>query len=561
LDFLVKLLDGRGVASSLTALCLAIVLGMAMGRIRVFGIRFGVGGVLFSGIVLAHSGIRLDSGILHFVREFGLILFVFAVGQRVGPGFVDSLRRRGLFLNLAAVLNVILGAGAAALFFFAFNPPLPAAIGILCGAVTNTPSLAAASEVFHELMPGAAAAEAVAEAGTGYAIAYPCGILGIILTMILARFIFRINPGTELAELKRRNGLEHPPLRGKTFIVANPDAFALTIRDFLARHSGGIVISRYGNPGGGGGLATPDTVLTQNMLLHAVGTPAEMEKFQSLVGEPADTSVPDSPGSVARRRLVVSQSRAAGKSLRGLGLTAERRVTVTRLVRAGVESTPGDETRLHYGDSLVCVGEAADLDRAEKAVGNSPKELEHPRLAPVFLGILLGVVIGSIPISIPGLPSGLKLGLAGGPLVIAIATSRINNFAGLIWHLQPGGNLILREFGIALFMACVGLNAGEGFIETLLSANGPIWIGAGACITFVPLIIVSLLARMVLRYDYASICGLLSGAMTDPPALAFSVQMLKDDAPASVYATVYPLTMLLRIFSAQVLVILLSRPA
>lgn len=549
-----QLFTGHGIAQAIVALSLAVVIGLALGQVRVKGVRLGVGGVLFSGLFLAHCGLTVDHAILHFVREFGLILFVFTVGMQVGPGFVDSLRRRGLFLNLAALLNVSLGTAGAAACYFLLDLPLPAAVGLLSGAVTNTPSLAAASEAFAEIMPQGAEA-AVAEAGMAYAMAYPFGILGIILAMLLVRAVFRIDPEAELEEMRRQDAIEHPPVQAQTFVVRNPNLSGLTLRRFFEHHPSGVVLSRVKEAEADTfHAATPDTVLAPNMLVHAVGQAAQLEKLRVLVGPPSEENLREEIGPLVIRRLLVTNSRVAGKSPQALGLLPETGVTITRISRAGVEFTAGPGVHLHYGDKLMCVGEAKDLERAAAILGNSEKALDHPHLMPIFLGIFLGVVLGSIPVTIPGLPSGIKLGLAGGPLLAAIILSRVNHFAGLVWYLPAGANLILREVGIALFLACVGLNAGGGFVQTLFS-GGLMWMAAGACITFFPLLVTALLVRVALGYDYSSICGLLSGSMTDPPALAFSIQMLNSDAPSSVYATVYPLTMILRILYAQVLVI------
>ena len=557
MDWFTRLFLEHGSAQAISVLSLAVVFGLALGRIRICGISLGVGGVLFSGLILAHFGINIDPQTLLFVRGFGLTLFVFTVGMQVGPGFVDSLRRRGLFLNLAAALIVLLGTLGAAFCFFFFDLPVSATVGLLSGAVTNTPSLAAASQVFTEIMPGAAG-DSVAMAGMAYAITYPLGTLGIILVLLLVRTIFRINPQIELEELKRLDAIQHPPLQAKTFIVTNPNLYGMSLRTFFEHYPSGVVLSRVREPNSDiVHSATFDTVLLENMLVHAVGQESQLEKLRVLLGPVCTSPLADEKGPLVIRRLLVTKSRVAGKSVRNLGLTPESGVTVTRIIRAGVEFAAGPGVHLHYGDKLVCVGDEKAMARAGELLGNSDKALAHPHLMPIFLGILFGVIFGSLPIAVPGLPSGIRLGLAGGPLLAAILLSRINHFAGLVWYLPVGANLILREIGIALFLACVGLNAGAGFVQTLLSKSGALWLGCGACITFFPLLAVALLVRIRLKYDYASICGLLSGSMTNTPALAFSVQMLNSDAPSSVYATLYPLTLILRILAAQVLVLVL----
>ncbi len=557
MSWFTQLFTGHSIAQAIVALSLAIVIGLAIGVIPLRGIRLGVGGVLFSSLALAHCGISVEPEVLEFAREFGLILFVFTVGMQVGPGFVDSLRRRGLYLNLAATLNVVLSVLICIGLYLALDLPLPVAVGLLSGAVTNTPSLAAASPAFHEIMPEGAEA-AIAEAGMGYAVAYPFGIIGIILTMLLVRAFFHIQPAQELETLKKLEAIQHPPLQAQSFIVRNPNVFNMLLADFFKLHPSGVVISRVKEPGEETIHApTPETVLREGMLVHAVGEAEQMETLRVLLGPPSEVNLRNIQGPLEVRRIWVTKGRVAGKSVRQLGLTPELGITITRIIRAGVEFTARPGTHLYYGDRLFCVGTAKDLDRAGDLLGNSTKALDHPHIMPIFLGIFFGVVLGSIPIPLPGLPSGLKLGLAGGPLLVAILLSRINNFAGLVWYLPAGANLILRETGIAIFLACVGLNSGHGFVETLTHGSGLFWMAAGVFITFIPLFTVALLVRIFLKYDYASICGLLAGSMTDPPALAFSVQMLDSDAPSSVYATVYPLTMILRILFAQVLVLVL----
>ena len=431
------------------------------------------------------------------------------------------------------------------------------AVGLLSGAVTNTPSLPASSQGLSEIYP-AESTHMVSSAGMAYAVAYPFGILGIILCMILIRVFFRISPDRELEKLKEMDAILHPPLHTRTFCISNPNLDGLRLKDIRIHIPHGLVLSRVKEPESAAiHAATENTELCPGMLVHAVGQEEELHKLRLLLGPESDVNLREEPGPLEVRSLLVTKSNIAGKSVRALGLTPESGVTVTRIVRAGVEFAAGPGVHLHYGDKLLCVGEATDLERAASVLGHSAKALAHPHVPPVFLGLPLAVILGSLPFAVPRLPYGVKLGLAGGPLLAAIILSRINHFAGMIWYLPTGSNLILREMGISLFLACVGLNSGAGFVDTLTRGDGLLWMAAGACITFLPLFLVSLLARLVLRYDYASICGLLAGSMTDPPALAFSVQMLGSDAPSSVYASVYPLTMILRILFAQLLVLAL----
>jgi putative transport protein len=547
-----------GPTSSIVVLSLTVVVGLGIGRISWRGLHLGVGGVLFGGMILARLGIGLNTDILLFARDLGLVLFVFAVGMQVGPGFADSLRRRGLFLNLAAALIVLLGVAFAVVFYLAFDLPLPVAIGLLSGAGTNTPSLAAAAQTFAELTPDGAV-EAASSAGAAYAVAYPFGTLGLILVMLLVRALFRIKPDAELETLRKLDEMLHPPLRGQTFEVRNPNVFSMLLTDFNKLYPTGAAVSRVREAGAEACRAPgPDTRLSENMLAHAVGTERQLASLALLLGPCSAENLRDAPAEqLESRRMSVSEKSAAGKSLQSLGLTPEYGVTVSRLVRAGVEFPPGPGVRLHYGDLLTCVGAGKDLDQTAARIGDSVKALEHPQVVSLFVGLLLGAVLGSIPLPVPGVPGGLKLGLAGGPLLAALFLSRINHFAGMVWYLPVGANLVLRELGIALFLACVGLNAGVQFFSVLIDGEGLYWMGLGACITFFPLLTTAVLVRVLLKYDYASLCGLLAGSMTSTPALSFSVQMLGVDAPSYVYAGVYPLVVILRILIAQILVAVL----
>lgn len=557
MDWFFALFSGHGVAAAVVALTLTIVIGLALGLIPFKGIRIGVGGVLFSGLFLSHWGLRVDAELLHFVREFGLILFVFSIGMQVGPGFVDSLRRRGMKLNILATINVLCGVAVTAALFFLCGLPLPIAVGLFSGAVTNTPSLAAASQVFTEILPDVAASQAIGDAGLAYAIAYPFGIFGIILTMLLAKIVFRADPAKELAAMEEEERRRNPPLETMDMLVTNANLFGVAVKDIPGVKSLDLVISRVREAGENTEIlaAAPDTLLAKDMTVHAVGQKKALRQLQMILGEPVDTNLCEMPGPLAARRMVVTRTSVAGKTLKTLHLLPAYGVTVTRVIRAGTEFSARPGITLHFGDKLICVGKEHDLDRAEKRLGNSTKALNHPHVLPVFLGILLGTILGSIPVAVPGLPSGVKLGLAGGPLLVAILLSRMHSLAGMTWYLPTPANLVLREVGIALFLACVGLNAGGGFMPAIISGAGFYWMGVGACITFIPLCVTAALARFWFGIDFVGTCGLLAGSMTDPPAIAFASQMLNSDAPMAVYATVYPLTMILRILMGQLLVL------
>jgi putative transport protein len=555
MGWLTPLFFSQSAVQAVVVLGLIISLGLALGHVRFCGIRLGVGGVLFSGLAAGHVGLAIDHRVMEFAREFGLILFVYTIGMQVGPGFVDSLRRRGLRLNSMAALIVLLGAGITAAFHHFGGLPLATAVGLFSGATTNTPSLAAASQAFKEVAP-ALAEKAVGQAALGYAVAYPFGIFGIILAMLLLRALFRIDPVRELRQFEDQLKRHNPPLSTMTIEVDAPEAVGKPLGQTPGLEAGGVVISRV-MVGPTVQAATADMPLASGMLLHAVGRPEALETLCRNIGRPSATDLPRLAGPLEVRRLLVTRRAVIGKTVPELDLAQKYEVTATRIMRAGTEFSPGPDVALHFGDILRCVGIPGQLAAVEALVGNSAREHAHPHVLPIFIGILLGAVLGSLPVPVPGLPSGVKLGVAGGPLLVSILLSRLHHFGGLVWYMPQSANLILREVGICLFLACVGVAAGDRFLATVMSGDGVYWLLVGACITFVPLLVAGVFGRMVLGCNYASTCGLLAGSMTDPPALAFAGQMLGSDAPASVYATVYPLTMILRIMAGQILVLTL----
>lgn len=557
MQWFTSLLWGGSTAQAVVVLSLAVALGLVLGNIRVRGVGLGVGGVLFSSLLIGHLGMAPKHHVLiEFVREFGLILFVFTVGLQVGPGFVDSLRRRGVRLNLMAALVVVLGVLCTLACVMVFELPPDVAVGLFSGAVTNTPSLAAAAQMFAEILGPDKAEQAINAAGLGYAVAYPFGIMGIILTMLLVRVLCRVNVHEETQSMEAQLKAQYSTLQSVTLRVENPALSGISLGDLLGLLPDGCVISRM-EKGHAVLAARPDQRLAAGMLLHVVCSAEKLPTVQMLIGPAATQDLRQGGGSVEARPVLVTQQGAVGKSVQQLGLTPQNGITVTRIVRAGMEFSASAQVHLHFGDKLMLVGEATALKKAEAQLGNSPRQLEHPQILPLFVGIALGVLLGSIPVAVPGLPAPLKLGLAGGPLLAAIALSRVSTLGGLHWFMPHSANLMLREVGIALFLACVGLNAGDRFFAAFADGTGFYWMAVAASITLIPLLVAAFVGRLFLHCNYASMCGLLSGSMTDPPALAFAAQSLQSDAPASVYATVYPLTMVLRILAGQVLVVLL----
>ena len=557
MQWFTNLLWGDSMAQAVVALCLAVALGLVLGNIRVRGVGLGVGGVLFSSLVIGHLGMApKNHAVIEFVREFGLILFVFTVGLQVGPGFVDSLRRRGVRLNLMAALVVVLGVLTTLACTVFFDLPPDVAVGLFSGAVTNTPSLAAASQMFMEMLAPDRAEQAINAAGLGYAVAYPFGIMGIIITMLLVRLLCHVNVREETQSMEAQLRAHYGTRQSVTLVVQNPTLYGLSLRELLELLPESCVISRM-EKDKRALSARPEYVLTPGVRLHVVCSAESLPRVQALIGSAAEQDLRQGDGIVEARAVLVTQSAPVGKNVQQLGIVPQNGLTVTRIVRAGMEFAATPHVHLHFGDKLMLVGEVEALDHAEALLGNSPRQLDHPHVLPLFVGIVLGVVLGSIPVAVPGLPAPLKLGLAGGPLLAAIALSRVSTLGGLHWYMPHSANLMLREVGIALFLACVGLNAGDRFFAALADGSGFYWMSVAAIITLVPLLVAAFVGRLFLGCNYASMCGLLSGSMTDPPALAFAVQSLQSDAPASVYATVYPLTMVLRILAGQMLVVML----
>lgn len=549
--FIALFRDGS-VAQGLLILSLVISAGLALGNVRVLKVSLSVGGVLFAGLLAGQLGFRVNPEILEFTREFGLVLFVYAIGLQVGPGIVSALRAQGLKLNLLAAAIVLGGTVITILIVVLGGAKLPVALGLLSGAVTNTPSLGAAQQAFKDLRP--AVDDAPALLGVGYAVAYPCGILGIILTMHLIKRLFRIDTEKEAEEFERLRTRNIKPILTRNFEVTNPNLAGLTIDRLMELAGTGVVVTRVYRQGRQQ-VATPETTLCLGDLLHAVGTESRLEGFRVLIGKLSDLELPALPSRISFRPMIVTTKEAVGKEIDELELDEKYGVIITRVIRSGVEFSPTKGLHIQFGDRLMAVGEEQALAQASRELGDSLRDLEKPQMIPIFVGIALGVIIGSWPISVAGMPAAVKLGLAGGPLVVAILLSRIGKVGPLIVYMPNAAKSLLREFGISLFLACVGLKAGERLFAILFSPQGLAWVGMAALITIVPLVLVGIVARAAHKLDYVTICGLLSGSMTDPPALAYATETFKNDAPSVAYATVYPLAMILRVLIAQLLVI------
>ncbi len=546
------------IAYAVFILVAVAVFGLGIGHVKVRGIKLGVAGVLFAGIFFGHFKLTIPVDILGFVRDFGLILFVYTIGIQVGPGFFTSLRRTGLPLNLLAMGIVLLGAILTILSSRLLHIDMAAAVGIFAGATTNTPSLGAAQEALKQ-MPGFDPADAALPA-LGYAAAYPFGIIGIILAMVVVRAISRIDPVKEAAAFAAEQDAGHEPLQRMTVRVRNPNLVGLKLHEVPGRETLGVVVSRIKYLGEEEVIAANgDTILHEGDLLLAVGTPRNLHEFCLIVGAESAEDLMETPGSVTFQRFVVTSQKVLGKTIRELELTQHYGVTVTRVMRADVEMSAVPALTLQFGDTVQVVGKEADVAKVSEVLGNSVKDLNHTNFMPMFVGIGLGILVGLYPMSFANMPMPVRLGLAGGPLIVAIILSRIRRLGTMLWYMPLNANLALRELGITLFLACAGLKAGEHFFEVLFSTQGLVWVGCGTVITLVPLLVAAWIGRAFMKLNFINLCGLLAGSMTDPPALAFANAINNSDAPSVAYATVYPLTMLVRILVAQLLVVFFAR--
>lgn len=551
MNWLNDLLFGDTVAHTILVYSIIIVAGVWLGRIKVYRISLGITFVLFAGIAAGHYGLRVNHSVVEFVKDFGLILFVFSIGLQVGPGFFSSFMKGGISLNILALTIVALGAATTIALHYLTGMPVPMLVGIMSGAVTNTPGLGAAQQALAHT----AGSNPVPEIGLGYAVAYPFGVMGIILTMFLLRRMFKVDVGEDLKLFSQH---QHPSAMVPekiSILVKNRQVSGKTIREVTGMIRYEFVISRVLR-NGLIMLASSDTILRENDTILVVTQKKFIDEVLSLIGQKSKTDISTVSGPITVRQVIVTNKKVSGKELADLKIRTKYNVNITRILRSGIELVASPGLRLQMGDKLTIVGDEISIANAAGELGNSVKRLDEPNLVPIFIGILAGVLLGSVPIHIPGIIRPLSLGLAGGPLIVAILLSRYGHKFSIVSYTTPSANLMLREIGIVLFLASVGITAGEKFIPTLTSGEGFKWMGYGAIITLLPLITVGVYARLRMKKNYLEICGLLSGSMTDPPALAYANSIADCEAPAVAYATVYPLVMFLRIFVAQVLILL-----
>jgi len=545
------------IALTVSVLALVAVVGLWLGNIKIRGVGFGIGGVLFGGIFVGHFadqlGWVLSADMLHFIQEFGLILFVYTIGIQVGPGFFASLRVSGLRLNLFAFGIVVMGGLVTAILHKLFAIPLPVVLGIFSGAVTNTPALGAGQQILRDLgIP----ADVVDQMGMSYAMAYPFGICGILLSMWRVRVLCRVNVEQEAKEHESTLTNGHALIKTINIRVENPNLNNMAIQDVPILNSATIICSRLKRDDTLM-VPSPDTLIQHGDLLHLVGQPADLNNARLVIGQEVDTSLSTRGTDMRVERVVVTNEKVLGKKIRDLQVKERYDVVISRLNRAGVELVASQDASLQFGDILNLVGRPSSIDAVADMVGNAQQKLQQVQMLPVFIGVGLGVMLGSIPLYVPGFPVALKLGLAGGPLIMALILGRIGSIGKLYWFMPPSANLALRELGIVLFLAVVGLKSGGDFVDTLVNGEGMSWVGYGIFITAIPLITVGLLARMFAKMNYLTLCGMLAGSMTDPPALAFANNLHATSGAAALsYATVYPLVMFLRIITPQLLAVL-----
>ncbi|HNW89757.1 MAG TPA: putative transporter [Bacteroidales bacterium] len=549
MNWFTDLLFNDSIAHTILVYSLVIATGVLLGKIKIRGISLGIAFVLFMGILAGHLGFRVNHEAAEFIKDFGLVLFVFFVGLQLGPGFFSSLKKDGLTLNLLAIGIVILGALTAIVLHFITGVSMPVMTGIMSGAVTNTPGLGAAQQALKQ-----AAGDAAPDLGLGYAVAYPFGVLGIIFTMIIIRRVSKTDIKREQQDYEQRQN----PLQAKpekvSILIKNPEISGKKISEIAHHFKNDAVISRIWHQGIES-IANSETQVENNDIVLLVAEKGDIPALIKLLGEASDFDLAALPGKLTSRQVFVTNHHVIGKKLISLKIRSRFDVNITRLYRSGIELIAHPDLDLKFGDKLTVVGDEKSIENVSQLLGNSLKRLNEPSLFTIFSGILLGILLGSIPLAIPGIPTPVKLGMAGGPLIIAILISRYGHRFSLNAYTTPSANIILRETGIVLFLASVGLKAGESFVSTLLSGDGFLWMGYGALITTIPILIIGIIAKFILKRNFFELCGLLSGSMTDPPALAFANTIAQSEAPSVAYASVYPLVMFLRIVIAQLLIL------
>lgn len=552
---------GQGTGHSIMLLAFVIAAGLMLGKIRVKGVSLGSTWILFVGILLSHFGFRADSSLLHFLKEFGLILFVFSIGLQVGPGFFHSFKSGGLKLNMLAVALVLIGVVTTYIIHLVTGENLVTLTGVMSGAVTNTPGLGAAQQTYLDATSGSFVheintAEVASSLASGYAVAYPIGVLGVILVLMLTKALFKVDLKKEENEMNsRETGMDSP--QRLAFSIKNPAVFGKTILEASHAIENKFIISRIYRDGV---VTVPvaSTVLHENDDVLVVTAQSSVEAVTMLFGEQIDMpkeAWDKIDASMEVRKLTITRTSMTGKKLKDLKIRTTYGVSITRVNRGGIDLVANPDLIVQMGDSLLVVGHEKDINNVAKFVGNSRAGLNHPNLIPIFFGIALGVLFGSIPIVIPGIPQAIKFGLAGGPLIIAILLGYFGPKMKITTYTTMSANLMLREIGISIFLAAVGLGAGENFVSSIVN-GGYWWILYGALITLIPTALTAILGRLLFKLNFYQICGLVSGSCTNPPVLAFAQNAYGTDYTSVSYATVYPLAMFMRVLMAQILILI-----
>lgn len=550
--WITNLFFGTGIAHSIFVLAVAIAAGIFLGaKLKFKGITLGVTWILFCAIACSHFGMTLDPMVESFAKDFGLILFVYTIGLQVGPGFFSSFGKGGLRLNMLAAGLVVLGCITAYVIHLISGVDIATMTGVLFGAVTNTPGLGAAQQTYQDLT-----GLANPDIASGYAMAYPLGVVGVILALLLIRWIFRIKLDKEEEQVQAEKGEErqvvHMDLR-----LTNPQVDGIRVRDLTLLTHITILVSRLLDKDGNEYMPDANTILHVGDRVRFV-TDSVNERTVMLLGEPVEVKWEAEEKNVhlVSRHIVVTKPKINGKKISDLKVREAFNITITRIRRAGIELLATPDLILQMGDRLTVVGEAEAVDKIANAFGNSAKKLDAPNLASLFFGILLGVVLGTLPIALPGLSQPFKLGLAGGSLIVAILMGAFGTKYHLVTYTTTSANLMIREIGISLFLAAVGFGAGKTFIPTLVG-GGYVWIGYGVLITMIPVLIIGVIGRQWLKLEYFTLMGLITGSMTNPPALAYATsQSSQNDRAAVAYSTVYPLTMFLRVLTGQLMILL-----
>ncbi len=560
MDWLIDLVRpfNDSLASTILLYSFVIFAGIYLGKIKIFGISLGVTFVLFVGIIMGHFGYQADNDVLHFLREFGLILFIFSIGMQVGPGFFSSFKEGGVKMNALAVTGIVLNVAIMLAIYFIQGgsegeTSISQLVGIMSGAVTNTPGLGAAQQTY--LQVNAEGYDVSQQMSMGYAAAYPLGVVGIIITMILIRKFFKIDTASEIKEIENdeRSSMLAPHIL--SLRVTNKMVDGLSMKKLHTLISCDYVVSRIEKPDGTIIIPKSDDEINYNDICLVVCSQKDEELFTRFMGPVIEKKWEREKGPVVSRRILVTKTEYNGTKLGSMRLHSAYNLNVTRVNRAGVDLVAGPNLRLQIGDRLTVVGKLDDINNLANKLGNSMKRLNEPNLITMFIGIFLGILVGSIPLQFPGMSVPMKLGLAGGPLVVAILIGAYGHKFHLVTYTNSSANLLLREMGICLFLASVGIAAGKDFFATVFNAQGALWVAYGFIITVIPLIVIGIIARAKYKLNYFYIVGMMSGGYTDPPALAYANKVANNDAPAVAYSTVYPLTMFMRVIAAQLVIL------